>query len=386
VADVVLVTSSFLPRAGGVEEHVLNVARAMRARGVDVAVWTVDQGDDVPEEVDGVPVRVLPCPMPARTLRGVTGFVLRAPVAAVSWFRALLQDRPRILHVHCFGPNGPWAAVAALLARRTLVLTSHGETFMDADDAFERSALLRHALRFALRRADSVTACSAYAGRDLARFGADPDFVDVVYNGIDAHEPPGRAPYGLPPRYLAAIGRLVWNKGFDLLVRAFAAARLPDDVHLVVGGEGPAAASLGRLVAELGVSGRVHLPGRLERGEVVTVVQGAEALVVPSRIEAFGIVVLEGWRAGVPVIATSRGGPPEFVTDGETGTLVDPEDVPALTRALERVVTDPERSRRAARAGQERLVDFTWGHVVDRYLEVYERVGRTRSSAAPERR
>ncbi len=373
VTDVVLVTSSFLPRVGGVEEHVLNVARRLRDRGTSVVVWTVDQGDDVPREVDGIRVRALPCPMPARNLRSIVGFAVRAPVAAVRWAAAVLRDRPRVLHVHCFGPNGPWATATARVARRALVLTSHGETFMDADDVFERSALLRRALRSALGRADIVTACSEYAARDLDRFGARPGVV-VVHNGIDAGEPAGAAPPGLPERYLVGVGRLVWNKGFDLLVRAFAAADLPTDVHLVLGGSGPTAGWLGRLVAELGVEERVHLVGRLDRGQVVTVLRGAEALVVPSRVEAFGIVVLEGWRAGVPVVVTARGGPPEFVTDGETGVLVDPEDLPALSAALERVTGDRDKARRMGAAGRARVGDFTWERVADHYGALYEQV------------
>jgi glycogen(starch) synthase len=386
MAPVVLVSSSFRPRVGGVEEHVLNVARTLRARGTDVVVWTVDQGDDVPRQVDGVPVRVLPCPMPARSVRSLASFALRAPVAAARWAAALLRDRPRVLHVHCFGPNGPWATAAAALARRPLVLTAHGETFMDAHRVFDTSALLRRALSTALRRADVVTACSGAAAQDLARFGADPDAVEVVFNGIDATEPAGDAPPGLPRRYVLALGRLVENKGFDLLVEAFAAARLPQDVHLVVAGTGPAARTVLDRAAARGVADRVHLPGRLDRGQVVTVTAAAVALVVPSRVEAFGIVVLEGWRAGVPVVATTHGGPPEFVADGETGLLVDPTDTAALAAALETVVGDPATAGRIGRAGRARLADFTWDTVVDRYEAGYRRAESRRRKPRSRRR
>ena len=63
---------------------------------------------------------------------------------------------------------------------------------------------------------------------------------------------------------------------------------------------------------------------------------GATVFVMPSRLEPFGIVVLEAWRAGVAVVATTRGGAPEFVDDGETGVLVDPFDTPAFAAALAR--------------------------------------------------
>lgn len=369
MAHVALVASSFLPRFGGVEEHVLHVARALRAAGTDVVVWTVDQGDDVPREVDGIRVRALPCPLPARSARSVASFAWRAPVAAVRWAAALLRDRPRVLHVHCFGPNGVWALAASATTGRRLVVSGHGETFMDAHDAFGTSALLRRALALALRRAAAVTACSGYALADLRRFGLPDGRGQVVPNGIDAGEPP--APVDLPGCYVLAVGRHVRTKGFDLLLEAFAKASLPDDVRLVLGGDGPERAALARQARALGVVDRVLLPGRLSRGQVVTATAGALALVVPSRVEAFGIVVLEGWRAGVPVVVTAHGGPPEFVRDGADGFVVDPQDTRALAAALERVVADRDVAARVGRAGRARVAEFTWHDVAARYQALY---------------
>ncbi|PJI94124.1 glycosyltransferase family 4 protein [Luteimicrobium subarcticum] len=374
--DVALVTSSFLPHFGGVEEHVLNTARALRARGVGVVVWTVDRGDaGAPSEVDGIAVRVLPCPLPARNARSVWDFARRVPGAAAAWIVALLRDRPRVLHVQCFGPNGVWASALARLVRRPLVVSAHGETFMDADHVYERSRLLPRALRSALARASAITACSAYVARDLERFGGDPAGVVVVPNGIDLDEPPGPPPAWLPERYVLAVGRVVHTKGFDLLVRAVASL---DRVHLVVGGDGPERGRLEALSDELGMADRVTFPGRLARPEIVAAMAGADCLVVPSRVEAFGIVVLEGWRAGVPVVATSHGGPPEFVDDGRTGYLVDPEDVVALSRAIDEVVRDPARAQEVAEAGRRRVEGFTWAAVAGRYEELYDSISGSR--------
>ncbi|GAB2973807.1 glycosyltransferase family 4 protein [Actinotalea caeni] len=376
MADVALVASSFAPRVGGVEEHVRNAAARLREQGVDVVVWTVDQGDAVPAEVDGVPVRVLPCPLPARTPRSLLSFVWRGPWAALRWAGALRRDRPRVLHVQCFGPNGVWALAASLLTRRRLLVTSHGETFGDADDAFGGSALLRRGLRAALGRAAVVTGCAARVVDDLERrFGLAPGRGVVVANGVDLDEQAGDVPPGTPARYVLALGRLVENKGFDLLVRAFAAARLPDDVHLVVGGDGPEDARLRRLAAELGVAGRTHLPGRLARGQVVALASGAEVLAVPSRAEAFGIVVLEGWRAGVPVVATTRGGPADLVRDGEDGWLADPEDTEAFAAALRAAVLDRDAAARIGRAGRARVQEFTWERIAGEYLDLYRSIG-----------
>lgn len=216
-----------------------------------------------------------------------------------------------------------------------------------------------------------MTAVSRYAAADLeTRFGARE--VQIVPNGLDLHEPVGAPPAGLPERYVAAIGRLVHNKGYDLLIEAF--ARLGRaDLGLVIGGDGPERDHLVRRARNLGIGDRVVLPGRLSRGQVGAVLRGAELLVMPSRAEAFGIAVLEGWRAAAPVIASNRGGASEFVTDGRDGLLVDPTDVPALAAAMTRVLGDPEWAGSLARSGRLRVQDFDWAAVVERYESLYDR-------------
>ncbi|APZ35201.1 hypothetical protein BOH66_13810 [Microbacterium aurum] len=373
MAQVALIASSFHPRVGGVEEHVRHTARALRARGISVVIWTVDRGDPVPAVVDGVPVRVLPCPLPARNARSLASFARRAPAAFTRWLRAARADRPGILHVHCFGPNGVWALALARVLRLPLVVTAHGETFGDADGVFATSALLRRSLRAALQRADAVTACSRFTARDLEeRFELAPDRAEVIMNGVDLDEPAGTAP-SLPGRYVLALGRVVHTKGFDLLLRAFAQARLPDDVSVVIGGDGPERPALEALADEQGLVGRVLFTGRLDRGAVVRAAAASAALAVPSRVEPFGIVLLEGWRAGVPVIATSHGGPPELINDGTDGWLVDPGDTVAFAAALERIFDVPEVSARIAAAGRDRVTAFTWDRIAAEYATVYER-------------
>lgn len=372
---VALVASRYLPHVGGVEEHVRNVARQMRADGVPVVVWAADSGAaDQPSEVDGITVRYLPCPLPWWGPRSVALFPLRAPVAALRWWQAWRADRPRVLHVQCFGTNGVWAAALARLTRTPLVVSTHGETFGDADGVFDRSAGLRRSLRRALARAAAVTGCSGIALRDLReRFGLAADAGTVVPNGVDLDEPVGERPAWLPERYVIAVGRVVSTKGFDLLIDAYARAR--PDADLVVWGDGAELEALRDQAAERGVADRVHLPGRLDRGALVAAIRGSLALAVPSRTEAFGIVVLEGWRAGVPVVATSRGGPGELVRDGVTGLVADPEDVAALGEALTRVTADAGLRERMGAAGRAEVASYTWAAVTRAYRDVYRAAG-----------
>ncbi|MFC4139893.1 MULTISPECIES: glycosyltransferase family 4 protein [unclassified Microbacterium] len=361
---IALISSSFAPHIGGVEEHVAQVARELVARGHQVEVWTVDRGER-PEHPfgHGVEVRYLPTPLPARSAGDMARFAARAPGAWRAWSRAHRAFRPDILHVHCFGPNGLYALAVHRRFGTPLVVTSHGETRGDDTSVFARSALLRRGLRDSLAAAAVVTAPSEYVLTDLRdRYGLQGGA--VVPNGVDLDVPAAAPPLAAP--YLLAYGRLGRMKGFDLLIEAFARVRHAG-VPLVIGGDGPEQEALIELARGL----HVRFPGRLSPEQVAGAVGGALAVVVPSRSEAFGIVALEAWRGGAPLIMTTRGGAAEFMSDGEDALLIDPEDTDALAAALERVLGDEALRAQLARAGRARVAGFSWSAVVSRYEELY---------------
>jgi glycogen(starch) synthase len=168
---------------------------------------------------------------------------------------------------------------------------------------------------------------------------------------------------------------VVEKKGFDLLLSAYAEiAGTHPTVDLVIGGDGAALEGLRRAAAALGVADRVRFVGRLTRKRVADAMAGATAFVMPSRLEPFGIVVLEAWRAGTAVVATNRGGPPEFVRDGLDGVLVDPFDTAAFAGALDALLDDDDRRRAIASAGLARVAAFAWPEIAGRYRALYSSV------------
>lgn len=375
---IALVTSSYAPHHGGVESHVREVAAQLHRRGHAVEVWTVDRGEHLgTRELDGIVVRDLPTPLPARSPGAVGRFAAAFPAAWRAWRSAFASFRPELLHVQCFGPNGLYAAGLAARTGVPLVVSSHGETFADAHDAFGVSALLPRGLRAAAARAVAVTGCSDVVAEELRqRFGARE--VLVVPNGVDldVELPPSRTldlhaaadPEG---PVVLGVGRLEHNKGFDLLLRSF--ADLPGRARLRLVGDGTERERLHALARELGVSERVTFTGGLDAAAVAGELAAADAVVVPSRQEAFGIVVLEAWRAGTPLVATSLGGPSGLVHHGRDGLLVDPTDRPALTDALARVVGDPALARSLAESGRRAVAGYTWAATADAYEALYDR-------------
>jgi glycosyltransferase involved in cell wall biosynthesis len=370
---IALVASSFAPHVGGVEEHVRHVARELMTAGHSVEIWTVDRGEHLGQRVvDGLTVQYLPSPLPARSMRALLSYAAHGPSAWMRWVGVQRAFRPDILHVQCFGPNGLYALALHRRFRTPLVVSSHGETFADDHAIFDESALLRAGLRGALVRATATTGCSRFVLNHLAgNFGLSGGV--VVPNGVDQDvasctRETWRAPYAF------AVGRLGRQKGFDLLLSAYAASSLPrQGVRLIIGGDGPERTALEEQRRGLGLDLMVALPGRLSAEEVAGAMAGAVAVVVPSRVEAFGIVALEAWRSGSPLIMTSRGGGRELVRDGVDAILVDPTDRDALAGALDTLRADRALAARLSRAGSERVRGFTWAATAAAYDDVYSR-------------
>ena len=365
---IALISSSYEPYSGGVEEHVRQVAVELRQRGWAVVVWTVDRGEHLGVQViDGITVRYLPTPLPSFSVGGVAAFLRAVPGAARAWARAYAIDRPGLLHVQCFGPNGLYSLALSVIGRIPLMVSSHGETFADDHDIFGQSRLARAGLTAALRRAYAVTCCSEVVARHLANeFGCDRAV--VIPNGVRSRA--AAASGATRPGRLVAVGRLERTKGFDLLVRAVAKVE-HRPIELVIAGEGSQRQTLVDLAAAEGIADFTSLVGRQGRAETDHLLDTAAVVVVPSRREAFGIVVLEAWQAGKALVATSHDGPGDLVHDGEDGFVVDPEDVDALAAAIARVLSRPDEAARLAANGARRVRDFSWASTVERYEAIY---------------
>lgn len=377
---IALLPSSYLPNLGGVEESTRHLALALNDAGDAVEVWTGTEhatGAPTVEVLDDLTVRRFPFPLPAARPGALARFPLGAIGTVEAMRRATRQFRPDIFHIHCFGPNGIYGTFLGRLTGTPVVVTLHGETVMDDHDVFARSWVMRRALGQALKRAPAVTACSAFALADAERrFGPALGRKMVVYNAVDLDET--AEPFDAPTSgrsYVFALGRLVPKKGFDLLLRAFrSVADQYPGVDLVIAGTGEAASDLRSLAVELGIGNRAHLVGRLSRTEVAGALAGSVMLVVPSRVEPFGIVILEGWRAHVPVVSTSRGGPREIIEDGVNGLLVDPLDVDALAETIAKLLGDPALRRRVSSAGRQRVEAVGWHDVALQYRSLYGQV------------
>lgn len=376
---VSLVPSAYAPFVGGVEVLTANLAQQLQHRGYEVEVWTARSVDDelpAQETIGDIRVRRFVFTLPRANGRSLLAFAPRA-ANTLHELRAAAQDfMPDILHVQCFSGNGAYAAALGCVTGIPLLVTLQGETVMDDHDIYERSVTLRIALKLGLRRAAAVTGCSAFALGDAERrFGLDKRKARVIFNGVEKREVPP-TPLDLPyEHYVLGLGRVVPKKGFDLLVDAFAKiAPHQPGVGLVIAGDGSERETLRQQAQELDLADRVHFTGGLSRGEVAAAMQKAGVLVMPSRVEPFGMVVLEAWSAGVPVVVTPHGGAPEFVDQGISGLIADPFNPVALAAAMGTLLQDGNLRRKLVEGGKASIGRFTWPHIAHEYEKIYKRI------------
>lgn len=181
---------------------------------------------------------------------------------------------------------------------------------------------------------------------------------------------------GLPAsaRVIIAVGRLDPQKGLVHLLEAFPTlVARHDDVHLLLVGDGPERARLTRIVAEQGLTHRVHFAGW--RPDVPRLLKSAYCLALPSLWEGMPNVVLEAMAASLPVVATSVEGVDELVVPNQTGLIVPPESSVDLSAALELLLSDSDRARAMGQAGCKRVESqFSWDKAAASYAALYRQI------------
>jgi glycosyltransferase involved in cell wall biosynthesis len=229
--------------------------------------------------------------------------------------------------------------------------------------------------------ADAVIVVSAYVGELVERILHVPaERVSICPNGVAAWPEAGPATPGNPGgRYILFLGTLEPRKNVEGLLKAYAdlVTRRPDAPPLVLAGSTtPGAEAWREMIGQPPLAGRVEYRGYVADRARQSVYTGARLVVLPSFDEGFGFPVVEAMSLGIPVLASNRGALPE-VSGGAT-LLVDPEDLGALSRAMEAVVFDATLASRLGEAGLVRARAFSWSRSAELTRAAYERAIQSR--------
>lgn len=285
--------------------------------------------------------------------------------------RMLWRFRPHSIHAHWMVPQGLTMVLSLAWGpgRPWVVCTAHG-----SDISALRGRAWTWLRRWVVSRCDVVTTVSDALRQRLVAEGCAPATISVIPMGADLREmfSPGSLERSVDE--LLFVGRLVRGKGLDILLHA-----LPDiviqhpGVRLTVVGGGPERQDLARLSDSLHVAQRVEFVGTLEHRQLANIYRRAALLVLPSREEGFGLVLVEAMGCGCPVVASDLPAVRSIVCDGDTGRLFRVADVEALARVICQLLSDGTArqllSRTACTFVRER---FDWHSIGEQYAALVE--------------
>lgn len=344
-------TDGIFPHAvGGIQRHTLELATALVDEGCEVTVIAPSG-----HESGDYSFRVLPLPWPRTPLYPLTLYRWAGACAT-----AIMTRSYDVVYGQGLTLWGrlPESAPPSVYHPHGLELCATGERIGDL-----KAWPLRVGARLQARQATLTISLgghlSALAERSL---GVPAGRIRIVPNAIDSSRFAHVGDVRRDPRLVLFVGRLSRNKGLDVLAEA--AARLPEDVRVLVVGDGP----LRDFVAR---SPRLEHAGHVSESELGRLYAQASVLAVPSRSDGMPTVILEAFACGTPVVATDVGAIPELVT-GATGVLLSSLDAGGLAAALLRLLQLPGEQRAAMEAAARRLTveRFSWQAVAHTTLEV----------------
>jgi len=372
---------------GGGAVAVTELAAALERRGHEVHVFTRQgEGQRYYDRIDGVHYHRCPYP-PAPEFVDDVNNMCRAMVDRVFAVEDM-EGEFNLIHAH------DWLAANAMIwikqgRARRCVFQVHSTEYARCGNSFPggRAARVRDQERAGTYWADKVVCVSEATKREVMwMYEVPEEKTAVLYNGVNSHRfsvkvDPGhvKAEIGLGPMDPTVLfcGRLEWQKGPDLLVEAIprVMASIPGARFIFVG-DGGMRGDLERRVGQLGVGHAVRFLGMRNGGGLVQLYKACDIVCVPSRNEPFGIVVLEAWSAGKPVVATEVGGPSEFVQHEFNGLKISPNP-DSIAWGLGTMMADFDRARRMGENGRNAVGErFSWDVVATNALEIYNRVAR----------
>jgi glycosyltransferase involved in cell wall biosynthesis len=262
-----------------------------------------------------------------------------------------------------------------------LVVTPYTHLGVNAQDRVARNSTMTHQLKI-LTAADAVLTLTTIEEEGLVNLGVQPERVKTIHGGLDRPAAPSdpdsilkRLKLSRP--YALYLGRASYDKGAihaaQAIIRLNAASNNP--LALILAGQ--STPEFDRIYRKLSPQEKeaIRPLGIINDEEKQALLSQSEMLLLPSRADSFGIVLLEAWGYGKPVIGARAGGIPGVIDDGRNGLLVEFGDVPGLTAAVRQLIENPAHQAALGRAGLEKVnTVYQWEKVGERVEAVYRRI------------
>ncbi|MBT5326720.1 MAG: glycosyltransferase family 4 protein, partial [Gemmatimonadetes bacterium] len=359
---VLMISNDFPPVSGGQSRYLYDLWSCLPAEEVVIMAPEIDGAEEVDAALRCRVVRV-----PLRLQEGRFSKLYKTKQLLVAAWKFCRQNNVRQIHcgqMFSTGFTGYWCR---LLLGIPYCVYAYGADLLEFDGRLGWGQVLRQILR----RADKLIAISKFTRECLLESGVAAERIDLIYPALDLERFTGtidraaaRDDFGWDGKQVVlSIGRLVERKGQDTVIRALSAVaeKIPT-VHYAIGSRGPYRQALEQLAVDEGVAERVEFIGFVDEADLGRRYAAADLFSMVSReidevgeVEGFGIVYLEANAVGTAVLAGRSGGVEDAVADGQSGLLVDPEDLDAVVAAIVRLLQDDDLRHRLGAEGQQRV-------------------------------
>jgi len=379
---VLMVSQRLLPYVAGAEVKLLDLARSFLAAGATVQIVTTRyrRGLARKETLQGVRVRrlgVLRAPRSRVFARLFDPVVKLSQLLSMAFYVAARGRRFDLVHANCVSASSLGAIIGARLCGRMVI---NEPSFVGSDGELNKlkGSIASRLLIRLLKLADRFAANSQETADELIGLGIAPERIVAVKNGVDLEvfypadetdKTGSRLKLGLPPgRMVIFVGQLIERKGVSELLEAWReVVSEVADANLIFAGDGllseevqREAARPGSRVIQLGV-----------RDDVAELMRAADALVLPSRNESFGNVLVEAMASGLPVVTCRTGLALQMVVDGVAGRVVDGQMPADIACALCEVLSSPALRANFGQKGRVVAQQYDIRQVAREYLSIY---------------
>lgn len=372
---IMIINSEYPPVGGGAANASANLARELSHMGQDIAVLTC-RYDDLPEEenLDGI---IIHRTWSVRRSKSRSGpyeqfsFLMGAATEGLSFIRSWGPD----IILCFFGvPSGPVGLLAKIFYGTPFLVSLRGSDVpgFRPYDFSTYHKIIAPLLRVVWRRADHVIANSEGLN-ELAKEFAPYIPISVIPNGVDIERFRSFERDWSPP-HLLFVGRIVYQKGLDVLFKALAELQdLPWKLTLV--GDGPFLEDLKSQAKREGFLDRVKFPGWVEKDQLVHYYQQANIFVLPSRHEGMSNALLEAMAMGLPIVASDIAGNEELVIPGKNGFLISTNDQGSLTRSIKKCIRDQKLREKLGRESRKIVTEqYTWRRMAYLYSDLIQNI------------
>jgi glycosyltransferase involved in cell wall biosynthesis len=367
------VTPYFYPHVGGVESHVLTLSERLVKNGHDVTVYTSNYENLKEKDMfSGIKI------VRAKQIASIFATPITPKIK-----KAIATEDHDVVHAHTPPPLTAYYAAKAVKRTRTpFVVTYHCDLELPKLIGKIATAIYQRTFsRYTFKRADKIivhTKTYGATSRTLwnfdeavipsavnpQRFSKDLDFSKIE----KMHDLSGK-------KVVLFVGRLVGHKGIDYLIDS--ATLTPKDVRYIIVGSGPYMDKLKKRARAKEVEEKVIFTGKVPFDDIPRYFASCDVFVLPSisRLEAFGLVILEAMASSKPVIVSNIPGVTEVVAENVQGLHVEPMNAEDLAEKINTLLSDKQMQKRMGEAGRKKVEDeYTWDKVVGQIEEVYKAV------------